>query len=842
MAENKDQKQKTKTLSLKSDVLKRKDLGFKTGAAASGGGRKTVTVEVLRRRSVDRSEGSRSAEPESMVIKRATPETETEGSATGEIKRPFGLSDQEWQQRLEAIRGAMASQKDDVQAKEEQDRLREEEHAIRRQDLSRIEEDQRRRRDASKTAPASATQVSDLTAVEISKPSSVERKGKGHTEVKLRSLEDEGAAAKARKLNSVRGGEEIRRQPSLSRLTVREALEMAEDIEVPRSRSQASLRRAREKEKKRIMADQEAKKIVREVTVPEFITVQELANRMAERSATVIKSLMNLGVIATANQTIDADTAELVITELGHTLKRVADSDVEQGLPDYIDSPDDMVDRAPVVTIMGHVDHGKTSLLDAIRDSDVVSKEAGQITQHIGAYQVQTPSGKKITFIDTPGHAAFSQMRARGANVTDIVVLVVGANDSVKDQTIEAIQHAKAAQVPIIVAVNKIDLPEANPMKVKTDLLQHEIVVEEMSGDVLCVEVSAKQKLNIDKLEEAILLQAEMLQLKANPNRLANGSVIEARMEKGRGPVATVLIQGGSLKVGDLFVAGVQWGRVRALINERGQQVKSAGPATPVEVIGFNGSASAGDDFIVVDSENKAREISEYRNRKKREAQIAATRKTMEQLLSDDGALKELPVIVKADVQGSQEAICASLQKILHEEARVRVVGSGVGGISESDISLAMATKATIIGFNVRANNQARDMAQKEGIEIRYYSIIYDIIDDVKAALSGLLSPLERETYCGTAEVIEVFNISKVGKVSGCIVRDGNIKRGARVRLLRDDVVIHEGTLKSLRRFKDEVSQVTNGTECGVVFENFQDMRVGDKVECFEVTQEARQI
>lgn len=838
MADDKDKKLTLKTLSLKTDVLKKKELG--TGRSSSvQGSRKTVTVEVLRRRSPqDSAEPNMRgrAEPNAMVIKRPTVTDDDQGTLP---TKPKGLSDQEWQQRIDALKDALASQGDNEKVREEIMKMREAEFAMRKQDLSRIEDDQRRRRDSAKVTPsvvdvAAPPSVMDVRTDQDRKTKNLPPRGK--------SFEEEEAEARQKKATASKGFSEDTRHRPISRISVRDALEMSDDIEVKRSRSMASIRRAREKERKRQMDSAEMKKIVREIILPEFITVQELANRMAERSAAVIKTLLNLGVMATANQTIDADTAELAATELGHTVRRVTEADVELGLPSYVDDEATMTSRAPVVTIMGHVDHGKTSLLDAIRDSDVAAREAGQITQHIGAYQVQTAQGKKITFIDTPGHAAFSQMRARGANVTDIVVLVVAANDSVKDQTIEAIHHAKAAKVPIIVAVNKVDLPDANPARVKTDLLQHEIVVEDMSGDILCVEVSAKQKLGIDKLEEAILLQAEMLELRANPNRIANGSVIESRVEKGRGPVATILVQGGTLKVGDIFVAGTEYGRVRALTNERNQQLKMAGPGSPVEVIGFSGSANAGDDFVVVDNENRAREIAEYRMRKKREAQIATTRKTMDQLLSENSNLKELAVIVKADVQGSQEAICASLNKIVHEEARVRVLGSGVGGINESDISLAMATKALIVGFNVRANTQARDLAQREGIEIRYYSIIYDIIDDAKAALSGLLSPTLRETYCGTAEVLEVFNVTKVGKVAGCVVRDGVIKRGARVRLLRDDVVIHEGTLKTLRRFKDEAAQVTNGNECGVAFENFQDMRAGDRVECFEVTQEARQI
>jgi translation initiation factor IF-2 len=627
------------------------------------------------------------------------------------------------------------------------------------------------------------------------------------------------------------------------KMTVVQAL--SDDGET-RGRSLAAMRRARERERLAQLS-QNQEKFSREVVIPEVITVQELANRMAERGGDVVKSLMRMGVMATITQSIDADTAELVVAEFGHKVKRVAESDVEIGLRGDEDVAENLQSRPPVVTIMGHVDHGKTSLLDALRHTNVVSGEAGGITQHIGAYQVQVASGQRVTFIDTPGHAAFTEMRARGANTTDIVVLVVAANDGVMPQTVEAIRHARAAGVPIIVAINKIDLPDAKPERVRTELLQHEIVVEEMGGETLDVPVSAKTGAGLDKLVETILLQAEVLDLKANPDRPAEGSVIEAKLERGRGSVATVLVQRGTVKVGDIFVTGGEWGRVRALLDDRGQNLKSAGPAQPVEVLGLNGTPLAGDDFVVVDSEARAREITEFRTRKRREAShVATARGSLEQMFEKirEGEAKELPVIIKGDVQGSVEAIAGSLEKAAGDnvEVKVRVLHSAVGAITESDVTLAASTGAMLIGFNVRANPQAREMAKRDGVEIRYYSIIYNVIDDVKAALTGLLAPKMRENYIGNAEIREVFNITKVGKVAGCMITNGVVKRGSGVRLLRDNVVIHEGTLKTLKRFKDEVREVREGYECGMAFENYDDMRTGDVIECFELVEEVRQL
>jgi len=576
----------------------------------------------------------------------------------------------------------------------------------------------------------------------------------------------------------------------------------------------------------------------REVVIPETITVAELANRMARRGVDVIKVLMKSGMMVTTNDTIDADTAELVATEFGHSVKRVAESDVLEGLRGLVDSAEDLSARAPIVTVMGHVDHGKTSLLDALRKTDVAAGEAGGITQHIGAYQVQLASGAKITFLDTPGHAAFTAMRARGAKVTDLVILVVAADDGVMPQTVEAIAHAKAANVPIIVAINKIDKPAANPARVKNELLQHEIQVEELGGEVLAVEVSATKGLGLEKLEEAILLQSEVLDLKANAKRPGDGAVIEAKLDKGRGPVATVLVQRGSLKQGDIIVAGAEWGRVRALVNDRGETVSEAGPSEPVEVLGLSAAPEAGDEFVVVESEGRAREVTEYRERKRRATrQATISRQSLDQLLQSrkDGEKRLLPLVIKADVQGSLEAIDGALDGLGTDEVGAQILHGGVGGITESDVILAHASGAAIIGFNVRANVQARDRARRDGVEVRYYNVIYNVIDDVKAVLSGMLAPETRERFLGNAEILEVFNISKVGKVAGCRVTEGMVRRGAKVRLIRDDVVIHEGDLSTLKRFKDEVREVQSGQECGMGFTNYQDIQKGDIIECYEV-------
>jgi translation initiation factor IF-2 len=625
-------------------------------------------------------------------------------------------------------------------------------------------------------------------------------------------------------------------QKERGRLTVVTALN-ADDV---RERSIASFRR-RTQRLKGHASNEPKEKLIREVTIPEAITIQELANRMSERAVDVIRMLMKQGAMHKITDVIDADTAQLIAEELGHTVKRVAASDVEEGLFDVVDDSTDTEPRSPVVTVMGHVDHGKTSLLDALRHANVVSGEAGGITQHIGAYQVLSPeSGKKITFIDTPGHAAFTAMRARGAKVTDIVVLVVAADDGVMPQTVEAINHAKAAKVPIIVAINKIDKPDAKPERVRTELLQHEVQVESFGGEVVDVEVSAKNKTNLDKLLEMITLQAEILDLKTNSQRPAEGTVIEAKLDRGRGPVATVLVQRGTLRVGDIIVAGAEMGRVRALISDQGETVGEAGPSVPVEVLGFNGPPEAGDRLAVVENEARARQITSYRAHKKREnaaASISGMRGSLEQMMSQlkTAGRKEFPLIVKADVQGSLEAILGSLEKLGTDEVAARILHAGVGGISESDVTLAEGFNAAIIGFSVRANQAAVAAAKRNGIEIRYYNIIYDLVDDVKKAMSGLLAPTLRETMLGNAEILEIFNISKVGKVAGCRVTDGTVERGANVRLIRDNVVVHEGKLSTLKRFKDEVKEVQSGQECGMAFENYHDMRVGDVIECYRV-------
>ena len=622
-----------------------------------------------------------------------------------------------------------------------------------------------------------------------------------------------------------------------AKLTVSSALE--DDDRSQRGRSIAALRRAQEKERrKQILQQKPNEKVVREVIIPEAITVQELANRMAERGGNVIKTLIRMGVMATINQPIDADTAELVATEFGHMPKRVADADIEEGVLGPDDISEQLLPRAPVVTVMGHVDHGKTSLLDALRQTDVVSGEAGGITQHIGAYRVTLPTGQHITFIDTPGHEAFTSMRARGAKVTDIVVLVVAADDGVMPQTVEAIRHARAAGVPVIVAINKIDKPDANPDRVRNDLLQHSIVLENHGGDVLSVEVSAKKRINLDRLEEAILLQAEILDLKANPNRSAVGAVIEARMEKGRGSMATVLVQRGILKTGDVFVAGKEWGRVRAILDDRGQRVEEAGPSVPVEVLGFQATPDAGDDFIVIGDETRAREIASYRHRKQRDAQqVQSSRGTLQEMFAriQAGEANELSVVIKGDVQGSVEAITSTLEKLGTNEVKVRVLHTAVGGINESDVTLAKASQALIIGFNVRANPQAREMARRDNVDIRYYSIIYNVADDVRAVLSGMLAPTYREKFLGYAEIRQVFTISRIGKVAGCMVTEGVIRRSTKVRLLRDNVVIHEGGLSQLKRFKEDAREVRSGFDCGISLENFHDIQTNDVIECFEM-------
>jgi translation initiation factor IF-2 len=830
----------------------------------SHGRSKTVMVEVKRKRTFAPGAEGRMTEvlTPPADANQGTGETAVETlerkiDATAEAVRH--LTDQERAARLHALESA--------KLEEEQRREREASEAKRRAEeaaeAARLAEERSKREaeEAAKREAEAETQAAAALEAEAPPPPAPEGATSGPAvpeparEAKPRpaaeakppakaDLEEElGGRVKrksaAPKPSPARRGQQRRRQ---GKLTITQALDGGERERV---RSLASVRRRQEK--LRAAQDRQAHqlphKVIRDVVVPETITVQELANRMAERSTEVIKALMKMDVMATINQTIDADTAELIVEEFGHRLKRVAASDVELGLKGVPDEEGELLPRPPVVTVMGHVDHGKTSLLDALRETDVAAHEAGGITQHIGAYQVLLGSGDKITFIDTPGHAAFTEMRSRGATVTDIVILVVAADDGIMDQTVEAINHAKAAKVPIIVAINKMDRPDADPERVKQGLLQHDLVVEDLGGEVLAIDVSAKEKRNLDKLQEAILLQAELLELTANPNRSAEGIVIEAKLERGRGSVATVLVQRGTLKVGDIFVSGSEWGRVRALINERGESLEEAGPAVPVEVLGLNGTPFAGDDFVVVENEGRAREIASFRADAKRDTSIAAQgRGSLEQMLSKikEGEVKELPVVVKSDVHGSLEAINSSLEKMGNEEVKVRMLHAAVGGINESDITLANATGATVIGFNVRANPQARDMARRDGVDIRYYSIIYNVLDDLKTALSGLLAPQQREKFLGYAEIREIFNITKVGKVAGCMVTEGQVKRGAKVRLLRDDVVIHDGTLKTLRRFKDEVKEVKEGYECGMAFENYQDIQTGDQIECYEVEEVAR--
>ncbi len=814
----------------------------------SHGRTKSVVVETKRKRVLVPKPGVPA--PKAPVAGGPTPSGDPS-------KRPAGISDAEMDRRMAALRAAKVRDVEDAARRIVEDKIREEERALRvaeaeakakeeaeREEALRLkaEEEARKLRDAEtrekkkedvrrpaagKPAPAADPAAAEAAAsrAETKGVASVGPRKTDRDRVDRTSAADRDARGKAK------GTDDARRT---GKLTLTDALAG----EGGRQRSMAAMKRKQEKARQKALGiHTKPEKQVRDVQLPEAIVVSELANRMAERAADVVKSLMKMGMMVSINEPIDADTAELVIEEFGHRAVRVSDADVEHVIDTVQDAAEHLVPRPPVVTIMGHVDHGKTSILDAIRHTTVATGEAGGITQHIGAYQVKTDTGAVLTFLDTPGHAAFTSMRARGAQVTDIVVLVVAADDQVMPQTIEAINHAKAANVPMIVAINKIDKYEANPQKVRTDLLQHSVVVEEMSGDVLDVEVSAKTGQGLDKLLEAIALQAELLDLRANPDRAALGAVIEAKLDVGRGPVATVLVQNGTLRHGDIFVVGEQWGKVRALINDKNERVEAAGPSVPVEVLGLNGTPQAGDVLNVVETEAQAREIADYRikaARDKRAAAGAAT--TLEQLMAKakaDKSVAELPILVKADVQGSAEAIAQAMEKIGNDEVRVRVLHSGVGAITESDIGLAEASGAPVIGFNVRANAPARASANQKGVEIRYYSIIYDLVDDIKAAASGLLKNEVRETFIGYATIKEVFKVSGVGKVAGCLVTEGVAQRSAGVRLLRDDVVIHEGTLKTLKRFKDEVKEVISGQECGMAFENYDDIRNGDVIEIF---------
>jgi translation initiation factor IF-2 len=795
----------------------------------SHGRSKTVAVEIKRKRTAVPGEPAKieSREPQTINLKPVSPRPEPKREES--LARPGMVLRTLTDDEKEARERALA----DARLREAEERKRAEDDAKRRLQHDEVERREREAADARK-AEEEARRKTEAEAKRRAEETARKLEPRAPLVTETEDEEGRGRAKVKREVKLV----PARAKPDMERrrgkLTIANALDDGEE----KGRSLAAFRRRTERQKKQAQGFQmPTEKRSREVTIPEAITIQELANRMAERAVDVIKLLMKQGEMRTMNDIIDADTAQIIAEEFGHSVKRVSESDVEEGLQGGEDADENLVPRAPVVTIMGHVDHGKTSLLDALRKTNVVAGEAGGITQHIGAYQVETPGGL-ITFIDTPGHEAFTSMRARGAKVTDIVVLVVAADDGVMPQTIEAINHARAAQVPIIVAINKIDKQQANPTRVRTDLLGQEIVVESMGGDTLEVEVSATKKLNLDKLLDAILLQSEVLGLKANPGRSASGIVIEAQLDRGRGPVATVLVQNGTLRLGDIFVAGSAWGRVRALIDDKGNQVSDAGPSVPVEVLGLNNAPEAGDGFVVVESESRAREITEYRDRKRRETRgTGAGRSSLEQMMTQlkEGARKEVPVLVKADVQGSAEAIVQAVEKLSTDEVAAHIVHYGVGAISESDISLAQASGAVVLGFNVRANQQARDAAERAGIEVRYYNVIYDLVDDVKAVMSGLLAPTLRETFLGNAQILEVFNISKVGKVAGCRVTEGTVQRGAKVRLIRDNVVVHEGTLSTLKRFKDEVREVQAGQECGMAFESYQDMRVGDVIECFRV-------
>jgi len=820
----------------------------------SHGRSKAVVVEKVRKRTLGPGE-AKQAEPApaapvstprrvGVVARGATPPAAAPTPTTPPpAQKPSGvvlrtLTEEEQSRRAHALGDAKVREAEERKIAEEEAKIRAQREAIERSEREAAEarkrtEDERRRHDE-------------------------ETKRKADEVAKKRFGEEEAARAKGARVITPEAEDDDRRParrgvgapripaaaPKAPRTGVpkqrgRLTLVTALNADEVRERSVASFRRRTQRMTGHRDSDNK-EKLTREVTIPETITIQELANRMSERGVDVIKILMKQGHMAKITDTIDADTAQLIAEELGHTVRRVAESDVEEGLFDAADDAATLLPRAPIVTIMGHVDHGKTSLLDAIRETNVVSGEAGGITQHIGAYQVISPKGGKITFIDTPGHAAFTAMRARGAKVTDLVILVVAADDGVMPQTVEAINHAKAAKVPMIVAINKIDKTDAKPERVRTELLQYEVQVEALGGDVLDVEVSATKKMNLDKLLETIALQAEILDLKANPDRAAEGTVIEAKLDRGRGPVATVLVQRGTLHGGDIVVAGAEWGRVRALLSDTGAAVNEAGPSVPVEVLGFNGTPDAGDRLAVVESEARAREVTDYRARQKRDkaaARQTGMRGSLEQMMAQvkTAGRKEFPLVIKADVQGSVEAIAGALEKLGTDEVGARVIHSGVGGISESDVTLAESSGAAIIGFNVRAHKEAREAAERTGTEIRYYNIIYNLVDDVKKAMSGLLTPELRETMLGNAQILEIFNISKVGKIAGCRVTDGRVERGANVRLIRDNVVIHEGKLSQLKRFKDDAREVVAGQECGMAFENYQDMRQGDVIECYRV-------
>lgn len=864
-----DDKKKKKPLTLSKPgklELKKTVEGGQVRQSFSHGRTKTVAVEVKKKRTFQQgstgemtevkeaaAEAAAEAPPqpaETPVEETAPQRTLTEAEQAARVRaleearkaaEEAAIESEKAKVALEEARQAAAEEA--AEAAKAEEAAEETEEAAPVDTRSRREIEEEARREAEAQAQQMAEEAATRAAAAERRFAELEEEAGGESGGgKGKAARAEGPAQKA---SRPRGEQRKRRS---GKLTISEALDEEGGA---RQRSVAAFRRRQERERQRATRDtqgggQAQQRVVREVNIPDAITVAELGNRMAERGAEVIKVLMKLGVMATINQTIDQETAQLVVEEFGHAAKLTSASDVELNLGAGVeDEEGTQLPRPPVVTVMGHVDHGKTSLLDALRSTDVVKGEAGGITQHIGAYQVELESGDRISFIDTPGHAAFTAMRQRGAHVTDIVILVVAADDGVQPQTVEAINHARAAEVPIIVAVNKMDLPAADASRVKNELLSHEIVPEEMGGDTQVIEVSAETRAGLDTLTEAISLQAELLELTANPDRSAYGAVIEAQLERGRGAVATVLVQGGTLKVGDIFVAGAEWGRVRALVNDRGENVDSAGPSTPVEVLGLNGAPQAGDEFAVVDNDARAREIVEYRQDVLRDQRAAAgARGSLDEMFQQiqAGEATQVPVVIKGDVQGSVEAIVGALENLSTDEVKAQVLHAAVGGITESDVSLATVNNGLIIGFNVRAIPQARDQAKRDGVEIRYYNVIYNVVDDVRSMLEGELAPTLEENLLGSAEIRELFNVSRVGRVAGCMVTDGLIRRDSKVRLMRDSVVVHEGNLGTLRRFKDDVREVQNGYECGIALENYNDIQVGDVIECFEVQEIARQL
>ncbi|MCY4152067.1 MAG: translation initiation factor IF-2 [Aestuariivita sp.] len=836
-----------------NSTARKKTLGLRTTPQSgsvtqsfSHGRTKNVVIETKRKRVIVPRPGRTKATRPSEITKPLGVSTPIEGlTAPDPTPIPVDSPKPDIDRRIKAVQAAKASEAAEREKREALEKEREETRERRRQELQAKQKDEQERLERTRAKEDSELNRKSQDQTELGQPidaiptlgttAAKDNRGKGTAprKVERERTEERGKVGKGRASDSERRA---------GKLTLSQVLSATEG---GRQRSMAAIKRKQERDRKKAaMANVEREKIVREVQLPEMIVVSELANRMAERSADVVKELMKNGMLVTQNQSIDADTAELIIAEFGHKVVRVSDADVEDVIQTAADLEENLLPRAPVITIMGHVDHGKTSLLDAIRNANVTAGESGGITQHIGAYQVRTSDNSSLTFLDTPGHEAFTSMRSRGAQITDIVVLVVAADDSVMPQTVEAINHAKAADVPIVVAINKIDKPDANPEKVRSELLQHQVIVEKLSGDVQDVEVSATTGQGLDDLLERIALQSELLELRSNPNRAAEGAVIEAKLDVGRGPVATVLVQKGTLNQGDVFVVGEQWGRVRAMENDLGQRIASAGPSVPVEVLGLNGAPEAGDILNVVETDAQAREIADYREKLAKDKRAAAgTAATLDQLLAKakaDSSTAELPIVVKADVRGSAEAIVQAMEKVGNDEVRVRVLHYGVGAITESDVALAEASEAPIIGFNVRANAPARNSANRKGVDIRYYSVIYNLVDEVKAAASGLLTAEIRENRIGYAEVKEIFNVSGIGRIAGCLVTEGVSRKSANVRVLRDDIVLHEGTLKSLKRFKDEVAEVQSGQECGIALENYSDIRQGDVIEMFESEQIAR--